>query len=285
MENTNNPFLKLDTRQPTTNMMLWMKYYDSICNRLCCHSTDCGTLRCSGCLLYLTTVPPLPRYQCIECEIFPPEATYNSRPEICEACFNNNNILHQHVNWLKVDEKGNHSIVNRSTGVCEAKTVNHSDFPIVSKELTSSCAICCCDFDNDNPPVSFPGCRLAHGNAGYCNDIGYFDMGTYNHLECIIHWYQASKRDVYNGELNYCELCRFESIKDKWISDFQRTRDYIDTNSDINKSIEFVQKELSITIEKDSEMDIKKLCDVVRDKLIDLHCQEWLRKIIVSIFN
>jgi hypothetical protein len=276
---------KLETRKPTANMMIWMSYYDKICDKLCCNSTDCGSIRCSGCLSYLTSLPPLTRYQCIECEILPPEAEFDNRPTICQTCFNDPNKLHHHTKWLKVDEKGIHSFLDRQVGVAELKQLTLLDFPIVKNKLSSPCAICYDDFSEDMPAVSFPGCMYQHGNSQYSDQFGYIDLKTYIHAECLMYWYQRSKRDYYTGELDYCEVCRFTALENKWRSDFIKIKNYIDSSDNIEEAKAYVSKALTVRFDNCDINDSKSINNLTASKLIELHPQTWLRNIIKDIFQ
>jgi len=285
-----------EKRTPTINMMLWMVHYDQICDRICCHSSDCGSIRCSGCYSYLTGIPPSVRYQCIECEILPPETNNNPRPEICEKCFESKFVTHNHASWLKIDSKGYHSLVERKFGISELKQLIIQDFPIVQEILPSDeyCQICYDNFyDYDkNPPVSYPGCAFYHGNPIDDKLKGLIDSKKYNHSECLMNWYKMTNRNKYSGNLSYCKICIFLKEKSEWENIFLSVKTKISSENSILEILNYIEKHISIVIDQ-KEMEAilkgsdnkKELNRIVFNKLIHLHPQEWLKEIIKNIFK
>ena len=43
-----------------------------------------------------------------------------TRPELCENCFNDENVLHDHKEFCKIDSKGYHTFARRDVGFCES---------------------------------------------------------------------------------------------------------------------------------------------------------------------
>jgi len=301
--NSNNEletlYSKHETRDPTSNMMIWMKHYDKICNKFCCISIDCGSIKCSGCLTYLTGYPPSIRYQCIECEILPPETVHDSRPEVCEKCFINPNLLHQHSKWLKIDEKGNHSIEIRTFGVAELKEVTKADFPIV-ENVNTDCAICSEKFSSNNPAVCKPGCINKHGEPIKDKLLGLIDSKSYTHFDCQINWLKYSKRNTYCGKIQFCNLCLFEEEMREWRSQFNtvfvKIKNINDNDlKDLNLIYDFIHKKVAISFSEDEKENLlklnkldnikKSLNDLITTKLIELHPQEWIRTVIKETFT
>ncbi|CAJ1358721.1 unnamed protein product [Effrenium voratum] len=114
---------QLPERPVTPNMMRWQRFYEAPCGFACCFSPDCACLRCSGCGKSLTSLPPKARFQCMDCEILPPETPFDPRPELCVACFGSDQALHWHSRFLLVDERGAHRAVERKLGLAEPKLV------------------------------------------------------------------------------------------------------------------------------------------------------------------
>ncbi len=289
----NNFLSKLDEREPTKNMMIWMRYYEKNCKKICCHSIDCGSIRCYGCMKYLSGAPPKKRFQCIECEILPPETLNDPRPVFCEDCFDNENILHNHNQWLKVDEKGIHSIVLRIVGFSELKEINKLDFPILNKEEyfnneDKTCAICTDIFTKDDPPNSYPGCTFYHGSPQNIKNFGVVDTKQFSHLRCLMMWFESIKRNFYCGKLQFCEVCIFEKEKNGWEEYFKDTKNTIkdkitnnETYDEINK---YINERLAINIEKE-DFKSRDLFDCIQLEMINLHHQEWLRNLIKKLFK
>jgi hypothetical protein len=289
-----------EKREPTKNMMIWMKFYDNICERTCCHSTDCGSIKCSGCLTYLTGIPPQSRYQCIECEILPPETLNNPRPELCSNCFYSKTVLHHHQKFLLVNEKGLHTIERRTTGLSTQSKLVIDDFhKIIKIQDDSICQVCYDYFSEENPAVAYPGCKYAHGSPIKDKEKGIVDSKSYSHAECLINWYSSSNRDVYCGEPNYCEVCIFEEDKNSWKELFYDVKYFISKlkNSNSSKTFQdimiecqkYCEEKLSITFtydknEIDSKFFKKLIFFQLKEKLIDLHHQLWLQKIIRDVF-
>ena len=290
---------KLEKREPTPNMMIWMKEYDQICNRNCCYSADCGVIKCSGCGICLTIIPPITRIQCTECEILPIDAIYDPRPEYCERCFNNPLVLHHHNLFLEVDSKGLHSLKIRHTGFCELLMINTQDFKVITKKIVNNyCNICGDLFDISNPAVSHPGCKKEHGSPIKDKIKGVLDSFSFSHADCLMKWYEYSKRDKYCGIKSFCEVCNFELEMESWSNFFLEAKERINDNLKLNKEIYSIiieiEKQLTINFSNDEknllkdcitdDNFIRKLYDFIIVKLKSLHPQEWIRSIIFKIF-
>ena len=111
-------------KEPTENMMRWMKSYLVPCKKICCHSTMCGVMRCSSCAKSLTTTfPPKTKYYCMICKIPVPtddvetsgssskQDLQHESPIFCADCFLSDKIKHDHDVFCKVDSKGVHEKV------------------------------------------------------------------------------------------------------------------------------------------------------------------------------
>ena len=274
---------KLQTRPPTPNMLNWMRYYSIPCSKLCCHSIDCGCIRCSSCGVSLTKLPPSTRFQCIECPILLPEAPFDPRPTFCWNCFINDKCLHFHKKWLKVDEKGIHSIIFRDKGICDINILDlNKDFISSDKKKEGDCYICSEPFEKNNPAIKFPGCKGDHGTGVLDKFKGMIDSGEYAHGYCLIKWYETCYRGTYCGEANYCDICNFEEEMKGWKRDFIEARKKLGI---IEKFTEFEEicGVLSIVINK-AEVENKEFLEITREKLMALHKQEWIRTLIKEIF-
>lgn len=176
---------------------------------LCCFSPDCACIRCSNCRASLTTVPPKRRFQCMECEVLPPESSFDSRPEYCEHCFSLPDVLHWHKYFLLVDEKGVHQAVERLCGLAEIHYIQQDDFPL--KEglgEDETCGICCIDFSAENPATCNVGCTKGHGEGVADGHRGVVDSGMFYHADCRMSWIRAQKTDTYCAELPLaCKVC------------------------------------------------------------------------------
>jgi len=281
---------KLEEREPTRNMMIWMQFYDSPCRKICCHSTDCGSIRCFGCKKYLSGIPPKSRFQCIECEILPPETINNPRPEICKDCFEDSSKLHNHIKWLNIDEKGIHSFSIRKVGISDVKLLIKSDFPILEKSKYDNkiCAICTNDFTQDCPAVSYPGCLYFHGTPIKDKKLGLIDSNEYSHQECLMNWYSMTNRLFYCGDLLYCELCMFENDKNSWEILFNNVNNNLIEMEKMNKSmdekIKLIKEMLAIKVNIE-DFKYNTINKFIRNNLLNLHPQEWLRNIINNIYH
>lgn len=176
---------------------------------LCCFSPDCACIRCSNCRAYLTTIPPKRRFQCMECEVLPPESSFDSRPEYCELCFSLPDVLHWHKHFLLVDESGVHQAVERLAGLAEMHSINTDDFPLkdgLGEDET--CGICCIEFSADDPATCNVGCTIGHGEGVADGQHGVVDSGMFYHAECRMNWIKAQKTDTYCGQLPLtCKVC------------------------------------------------------------------------------
>lgn len=118
----------LPVRAVTENMMRWQRYYSKPCGASCCFSPDCACIRCSSCARSMTSLPPKRRFQCMLCELLPPESAFDGRPEYCSECFARPDVLHWHDVFLLVDETGKHLAVRRMQGLAEQATLVRQTF-------------------------------------------------------------------------------------------------------------------------------------------------------------
>ncbi|CAL1137382.1 unnamed protein product [Cladocopium goreaui] len=214
----------LPERPVSENMMRWQKFYHDPCGSLCCFSPDCACIRCSNCRASLTTIPPKRRFQCMECEVLPPESSFDSRPEYCELCFSLPDVLHWHKHFLLVDESGVHQAVERLAGLAEMHSINTDDFPLKDGlGEHETCGICCIEFSADDPATCNVGCTIGHGEGAADGQHGVVDSGMFYHAECRMNWIKAQKTDTYCGQLPLtCKVCFFVADCKAWQSDFQR---------------------------------------------------------------
>lgn len=219
------------SRSPTTNMMLWMRSFDSPCDSFCCFSKDCGVIRCSNCYCNLTAVDaPLARYQCMECKAVPDWETSgeaSQRPEFCERCFGDPAVLHWHSKFCLVTETGFHTVTKRGCGTAEASTLREIDLNEYNPADGEECAACLSAFDSEHVPKSPPGCPEGHGVCIPDTVLGFKSVGTY----CADAWMQflASSDRLTHCKVTgpsttffppYCQLCCFESETASWERDF-----------------------------------------------------------------
>lgn len=324
MKNSEFPSLEeylslLKKEEPTECMMRWMKFYDKTCDRSCCYSNECGIIRCTNCQFSFTKFPPSSRIQCIECPILDKNVIFDPRPEICENCFNNDNFFHPHTKWLKVNEKGIHSFITRNHGIRPFNTLKIEDLEEVcingNLDYKNTCNICFDEFETNNPPVKYPGCSSnpCHGAVTLDKEFGFIDSHQLSHSQCLFKWYKASCRLEYCGAPQNCDMCKFLEEVESWRNYFIKVREmiykdlaYIETeeqkpSSGIEikeKKIFYIKKafdHLTISLNSEQETTLKEIekssililnvIKLIRDKLIELHPQEWLRKEIKQIFN
>ena len=126
----------------------------------------------------------------MECEVLPPESSFDSRPEYCEVCFSLSDVLHWHKHFLLVDESGVHQAVERLIGLAEMHSISTDDFP--RKDglgADETCGICCIEFSVDDPATCNVGCSMGHGEGVAHGQQGVVDSRMF-HAECRMNWIQ-----------------------------------------------------------------------------------------------
>ena len=216
-------------RDPTENMMRWMRSYETPCRFACCYSSECAMIMCSHCHKSLTADGRMQtRWQCMECPVLPPDEP-SRRPEFCEDCWHNPDVLHWHSNFCKVDAKGVHTGVHREIGVAASTTIQEADLTEYPGEVgpDTLCFICYCGFeaDGEERPRGPPGCIKGHGEGIFHPEKGLENVGP-AHAECWIQMYrakdalQACKSPKGGFFPVYCSLCDFEAEMAGWRRDF-----------------------------------------------------------------
>lgn len=231
--------LSLTERDPTENMMRWMRSYDTPCRFACCYSTECAMIMCSHCKKSLTADGRMQtRYQCMECPVAAPDEP-SRRPEFCEDCWHNPTVLHWHSNFCKVDAKGGHGAEVRRIGKVASATLEEADlaeYPRAAMEARKAatgqdvlCFICYCEFESEGEerPRGPPGCPEGHGEGIFHAERGLEDAGP-AHAACWIQWYQSKDALTYCKSAVggcfpiYCSLCEFEAEMAAWRESFDQ---------------------------------------------------------------
>lgn len=208
---------------PTEQMMRWMSAYADICDRACCFSPECASIRCQFCHKAFTSVPGrhLPRFECMECNT-------TVRATICEECFVSPTALHDHVKFCLIDDRGMHSVVHRTEGIAPRKTLTMEDLPHVPIDklpvgASTSCAVCMSDFDDSVPEIQAvapPGCERQHAFAQPDSQVGQKDTHAYCCRECHFAFLSHNKHDTYCDLRTYCTLCNHERQVRRWGEEF-----------------------------------------------------------------
>ncbi len=88
---------------------------------------------------------------------------------MCQSCFDSPAVRHDSMQFVRVSERGEHSIVERPVPPCKRLRVRREHVRTVSTaELEPSareagCVVCCEEFSDDNPAAFLPGCTKQHG--------------------------------------------------------------------------------------------------------------------------
>ncbi|CAK9048159.1 unnamed protein product [Durusdinium trenchii] len=256
------------------------------CGALCCFSPDCACIRCSNCSMSLTTVPPKRRFQCMECEVLPPESTFDSRPEYCECCFSSCDVLHWHRRFLLVDQDGEHVAVERLCGIADLSYISLKDFPTRDGlEKEEACGICCMEFTSEDPATCGVGCNFGHGEGVADAHRGVLDSGAFYHAECRMSWMKSQKTDKYCGSQLpvSCKVCLFQEDCRAWQKDFQRGM------AAINAGEAGCYQDLLLFLTQEFQIDVtgfpedlckEELQSYFRSALKQLHPQPWLQSLI-----
>lgn len=292
-------------RVATENMMRWQRYYSVPCGRVCCFSKLCGCIKCSACKRTLTTLPPRTRFTCMGCEL----ASADDEPlTLCEACFASAKRPHEHARWAMVDEQGHHVVVERQVGVAEPVILREADLAIVTlAELPAdarSCAVLDCDFEDDNPAATLPGCARRHGLPAADKERGWVDSGLACRA-CLLQWLRAAGKDhVYpacDGTLRACVLCDFEDEVAGWRADFEAgfstaraaynaaATAGCDVRTCAAAAFDAAARLLTLdAMPAECASATASWADVVRElgtQLRDLHPQPWLRAEVDRVFR
>ena len=279
--------------QPVTeNMMRWQMHYDKVCGASCCFSPDCACIRCSNCAISLTSLPPKRRFQCMLCEVLPPESAFDGRPEYCGQCFESTEVLHWHDIFLLVDEAGRHSAVRRLQGLAEQRHFLPGDFPVAGPlPDDATCGICCTEFTEEDPATCSAGCSAGHGEGVADPKEGVVDSHSFYHADCRMSWMKAQKTDAYCGSQPplCCRVCSFEHECSAWKEDFGRGLRAIDhhfeaaevASADEWKALQgFLVDEFQLSLAVDKVTSRADLTAAYLDALKALHRQPWLQKLI-----
>ena len=275
--------------------MRWQGYYHTACGASCCFSPDCACIRCSSCACSLTTLPPKRRFQCMLCEVLPPESAFDGRPEYCSRCFASPDVLHWHDVFLLVDETGEHRAVKRLHGLAEQRHFGPEDFPVAaSLAPDAECGICCSEFTGSDPATCAPGCVSSHGDGVADPQMGVVDSRSFYHADCRLSWMKAQKTDAYCGSQPplCCRVCSFEQECEAWKQDFGRgiheINGYVDkptpaSSDDWQALLQFLMSEFQITLTLEEGTCRADLTKAYHDALKTLHRQPWLQSIVDSL--
>ena len=285
----------LPVRSVSENMMHWQSYYSKLCGALCCFSPDCACIRCSSCARSMTSLPPKRRFQCMQCEVLPPESAFDGRPEYCSECFARPDVLHWHDVFLLVDEGGKHLAVRRMQGLAEESHFGLADFPVAGAlPCEAVCGICCCEFTGADPATCAPGCMSDHGDGVADPRMGVVDSGNFYHADCRLDWMRAQKTDTYAGSVPplCCRVCAFAQECAAWEQDFGRGISAIDeffskptplSSDDWNALLQFLADEFQLRLTLEQDTCRAELTTAYLDALKKLHGQPWLQTIIDNL--
>ena len=98
-------------------------------------------------------------------------------------------MLHWHSNFCKVDPEGNHTSEVRPVGYADAYAIKKEDFSPRPKDMgkvEGDCYICMCEFDDDMPPMSPPGCKYGHGEGRFDEETMTMKDSGPAHGDCLM---------------------------------------------------------------------------------------------------
>lgn len=217
---------------PTDLMMRWMSAYADVCDRSCCYSSGCGSIRCDFCQRSFTEVlgRHLPRLECMQCQLdSPPTATESgAQTSMCEACFASADALHDHADFCHIDDHGVHTMVRRTVGWAPRSTLTPADLthvPLQSMpdDASRSCVACMCEFDDDNADaqaVSPAACTAGHAYGMPSDEYGMVDTRGYCCRLCHFENLEVNGRTTYCDIRTCCSLCTFAREMAGWRHDF-----------------------------------------------------------------
>ena len=259
----------LPEHPPSSNMMLWMSRYSTQCPRACCYSPDCACIRCDNCRSSLTSNGvPAPRNICMECELAFSEDMSDFLFQVpsltlCDNCFDMGACKHQHTQFCRVNELGEHATRERIHGVSDLRKLSPSDFPAVKVEGEHACCQCC--FEKFKEPdviaVAAPGCMHDHGLPIENKNEGVSDSKTYMCRTCSFQYLVSRNEDTYCDIGQYCTVCSHIVERDRWTQEFRK------------------EAENSFSTGSIVELSNRKA------QLIQLHPQLWIQSIVIDEFE
>ena len=196
---------------------------------------DCASIRCSHCKTLLTLDPPLPRFLCTECPLVPDQSNKgekvpNGVAELCQACFENSSMLHEHAEFCKITSDGAHVSIHRAVGQAARHSLHESDFPLIPPHTLqgqATCAVCFEPFSAVQPAVGLPGCTTGH--SPFCQwdgANGLVDRCSFYCRDCALATAIAAGQGTYCGlpgqaySPPYCQLCEHGAQRRQWLADF-----------------------------------------------------------------
>lgn len=271
-------------RTPTENMMRWMKSFDRPCERACCYSVDCASIRCSFCFVSLTSAdrPSLSnfRMECVECPLVIAESfenaaddVYVSQTTMCAACFHSVSVKHHHTIFCKiVSEGGQHSVCRRSVPAVPLLSLTKSDFHSIALGhecllLKNYCSCCYEPFREDRMAVATPGCDANHGIAEHTRNGDIVDSKGYFCIDCAYSWYSSKGSASFCDITSCCVVCKHVQEVKQWKQDFATDKMVIARSCDFHESEYFNRIR-------------EHVCH-----LKSLHKQPWIQKIIDECFS
>jgi len=105
----------------------WQKNWVSTCKKKCCFSNQCGGINCSNCGILMAKNKEQNfvlsnRFHCIDCYV-----DVTNTFELCENCFNDNQVYHPHGEFLFVNvTNGGHEWLTREDSSQAAKELYFS---------------------------------------------------------------------------------------------------------------------------------------------------------------
>eukprot|EP01094_Clydonella_sp_ATCC50884_P013146 TRINITY_DN23413_c0_g1_i1.p2 TRINITY_DN23413_c0_g1~~TRINITY_DN23413_c0_g1_i1.p2 ORF type:complete len:176 (+),score=40.08 TRINITY_DN23413_c0_g1_i1:65-592(+) len=130
----------------------WQEKWLEKCHADCCYSPACGNIRCSNCSKSIVQPRCRTRYYCMNKDCV----------DYCEDCFEDENVLHQHAEFLRITQTGQHEPVTREKGVGEITLDMLNRLPYNTELPFTECTICTCNFTEGEQVALMPPC-VKHG--------------------------------------------------------------------------------------------------------------------------
>lgn len=145
--------------------------------------------------------------------------------ELCETCFSNNDVVHNHATFCRISSAGLHEAIVRDVGLGTRFPVVMSDLRVArpGPEDNTECPVCLTPFGEDTIPVHLPGCTAHSTTCTRDAAHGCIDRHQFMCRDCTMQWLAATGRDVYCSRVAgegftppYCDMCVFLADKQQW---------------------------------------------------------------------